>query len=85
MSINFDDPMNDETFRTIRENFAEQLVAMDEKTALVNNLEFTQQSMKDIANMAGQPATLEMHGEGEIKTMSDGTRYRVTRDGWVKL
>jgi hypothetical protein len=77
--------MNEATDSMIREIFRDDLVAMDEKTALVNRNEFQQKLMKEIANTAEQPATLELNGEGDIKTMSDGTRYRVTPDGWRKL
>jgi hypothetical protein len=25
------------------------------------------------------------HAEGEVKTLSDGTKYKITRRGWVKM
>ena len=85
MSINFEDPMNDEARDKLKEIFSDKLVAMDEYTALVNQKEFVQQSMKELANRAKQPVEVEINNEGEIKVMSDGTRYQCTPRGWKKL
>ena len=85
MSINFEEDMNDEARAALLDTFADQLKAMDERTALVDSKQFTQQSMKKIAVAAKQVATLEMHGVGDIKILSDGTKYEVTPRGWEKL
>jgi len=77
--------MNNEVREKILEMFSEDVAGMDEKTALINKTEFTQRGMKELANIAKQPATLEIHNEGDVKTMSDGTQYRVTPTGWVKI
>jgi len=41
--------------------------------------------MGDLARAAKQPVTVELNEEGEIKEMSDGTKYRVTSQGWKKI
>ena len=85
MSISFEDPMNDEAREAFYKIFGTEVVAMDERQVLLNKRDFKQSDMKIVANAAKQPAQLEMHGEGDIKTMSDGTRYKVTSRGWQKL
>lgn len=78
--------MNDETSEMIAEKFKGAVAALDDKTALINGLvDIKQKDMKEIANTAKQPVSVEMHGDGEIKTLSDGTRYQVTNQGWRKL
>ena len=82
MSINFDDPMNDEARKLIIKKFKD-VAAMDETTALLDKLEEINQSdMKEIANTAKQPVSVEINEPGDIKTMSDGTKYRCTNKGW---
>lgn len=60
-------------------NFYDDLVALDGRTAL-----FTIDG-QHITEMKQQAVTVEVNEIGEIKTMSDGTRYEVTAEGWVKL
>lgn len=85
MSMQFDQPVNDEAFKKIVETFGEP-VAHDRQTFLFDRMgAIKQRLMTEIANAAKQPAAVELHGEGEIKTMSDGTRYRVTPTGWQKI
>lgn len=85
MSIQFDDPVNEETRQRIREAFGEA-VASDEKTFLFDNMrEIHQKTMKEIANTAKQPATVGLHRQGEIVTLSDGSRYEVTPRGWRRI
>jgi hypothetical protein len=60
-------------------------IAHDEKTFLFDGLKIDQKKMKEIANKAGQPLTAEINGDGDIKTMSDGTKYQCTNKGWVKV
>lgn len=84
MSINFDDPMNNESREMLHQLFGEP-AAEDERNFLVDiSTPIRQSEMKAVANAAGQPATVIMHGEGEEKTMSDGTVYIVTPKGWRK-
>lgn len=85
MAMSFDKPVNDEALKKIVETFGEP-VHHDRKTFLFDRMGAIQQRlMADIANAAKQPATVEVVGEGEIKVMSDGTRYRVTPTGWKKI
>lgn len=85
MSINFKDPMNEDA-RRIMEELCGKPVATDERTALFNNMRTIRQpEMNRLANAAKQPITVEIHSDGDIKTMSDGTRYRVTPLGWKRL
>lgn len=85
MSINFNRELNDDGLAKMREVFGEA-VASDGKQFLFDKMqEIKQADMKAIANAANQPATVELHGDGEIKTMADGTRYQVTPTGWKKL
>lgn len=86
MSMQFDDPMNEKTREFIEETFGPG-VPMDERTALVSfrhNLVDRELNRK-IANIAEQPLTLALLAEGETKTLSDGTVYQVTPQGWRKL
>lgn len=85
MSIQFENPVNDAALEKIKELFGEP-VASDRKTLLFDKMgEIRQYEMKEVANLAKQPATVEIHCQGTIKTMSDGTRYEVTPQGWRKL
>ena len=85
MSIQFERPMNEETRRMIEEMFSQNVAAMDDKTVLVNEFRCLSNEMTALANTAKQPVCVEIHGDGEIKTMSDGTQYRVTPQGWRKI
>lgn len=90
MSMNFNDPMNDEALEMFRQMVdagdLPQPVAMDDRRALFNDaLKMEQKKMGDLARAAKQPITVELNEEGEIKEMSDGTKYRVTSRGWVKI
>ena len=85
MSISFQDDINPEARELLMERFKDHLVAMDARRALINHHAFDAATLGDIARAAQQPATLEIHAEGEIKTMSDGTQYRVTNQGWRKI
>jgi len=85
MSIDFNEPMSNAALARMREMFPGGFIAADEKTALIEPAELTSEQMKELANLAGQPATLNLHGQGEIKTMADGTQYKVTPKGWVKM
>ena len=85
MSIQFERPMNEATEKLIKEMFKEKVAAIDEQTALINSNYIAGTDMKQIANTANQPASVVLHDEGEIKTMSDGTQYRVDPKGWRRI
>ena len=83
MSMNFKEDLTEEHQKKIREMF--DTVAVDERTALFNDKVIDQKRMKTIANETNQVVEVELHGEGDIKTMSDGTQYEVTPRGWKKI
>lgn len=82
--MQFDKPMNDNARKMIEEMFGPG-VPIDEVTALIKFDYIDGQKMKKIANTAKQPVTISMVGEGEVKTLSDGSQYQVTNRGWIKL
>ena len=84
MSINFNDEVNDDVLEEMKRFFGKD-TPMDRKTALIDTSVIDQKEMKKLANMSNQPVSVELHGEGEIKTLADGTRYQVTERGWRKL
>jgi len=85
MSLNFEKPVNSEALAKIVAQLGEP-AAKDDKTLLFNQLPtLNGRSMSDIARTAGQVMTIECHGEGEIKTLADGTRYQCSKNGWTKL
>lgn len=85
MSIQFEKSMNAETRDFILRAFGEKVVVMDDKNALLENFEVLDQKvMKEVAKTAKQPATVGIHGEGDVVKMSDGTEYIVTPHGWRK-
>lgn len=85
MSINFQNPMNAESFALMKKLFGEP-AAKDDLTLLYDKLPtINSKDMSAVARAAKQPVTVEAHGPGDIKTMADGTRYQVTPTGWVKL
>lgn len=86
MSINFNDDLDQERQDAIQKILGVgNIVAKDKKTILSNLREFDRRLMTEVANAAKQPARVDLHGVGEIKTLSDGTRYEVTANGWKKL
>lgn len=60
-------------------------VAGDGQSFLYESVEIEPQAMQELAVKAQQPVTVELHAEGEIKTMADGTQYQVTKRGWRKV
>jgi len=85
MAMQFAEPVNDETIARIRELFGEPF-ASDRKTFLFDSLppRINGNDMREIANRAKQPATLEILKDGDVRTVGD-TRYLVTPQGWRRL
>ena len=84
MSINFDDPMNDEA-REFMHKLMGNPVAEDDRTALFDKLgQLEQAEMKRLANAAKQPVQVELNSIGDIKEVG-GVKYRCDKDGWKKL
>ena len=85
MSVNFDQPLNEQGHALLRELFGEPAAA-DGKQFLFDKMPIIMQAnMKALTRTAGQTAVVGVHGRGEIKTMADGTRYQVTKRGWTRL
>lgn len=70
---------------SFKEFMGDRLEAMDRKMALLNTREFVGSEMSNMARKLNQVVTVELNELGEIKTLSDGTRYQVTPSGWKKL
>ena len=85
MSMSFDKPISDDDKDFIKKMFGKGVDAMDEKIVLLNHRMHLHSEMKEVANQTKQPVSLEINSEGEIKPLSDGSRYRVTESGWKKL
>jgi hypothetical protein len=89
MSINFENPINDEA----REMFEKMVIdgkigrvdAMDGKTALISGMQkLNQQSMKDLANTAKQVVEVELNKIGDRKEVG-GVVYELDEAGWRRL
>ena len=86
MSIQFEKPMNEETVEAIKKAFGEKIAVIDGKNVLLEKLTAVYQGkMSAIAKKAKQPATLNIHAEGDIVEMSDGTKYQASPRGWKKI
>lgn len=84
MSMSFQNELTEDKQSFVRDILKEQVVAIDERTALLKG-ELLQSKMKQVANELNEPVSVELNEVGEIKTMSDGSRYKVTKQGWLKL
>jgi hypothetical protein len=83
VSINFQEPVNNEALAKLAEAFG-QPVATDKKTFLYDRISaIDQRIMKEIANTAKQPAAVELNENGSVKIV-DGVRWRLTTAGWVR-
>lgn len=83
MSINFNDPINKEAESFLKNLLGKEAI-MDDKTILLNEMEvISQHEMKELANLAKQPVSLELNKIGDIKEVA-GTKYIATEKGWVK-
>lgn len=85
MSVIFPSIPNELAIKMMEEYFGKP-VASDGKTNLFNELpEIESRLVKAIANAAEQPVSIEMNSIGDIKTMEDGTQWRLTPTGWHKI
>lgn len=85
MSINFQNPPNPEAYARMLKAFGEPAAKSDREFLFDRIQTIEQREMRELTNVAKQPVTVELHDVGEIKTMSDGSRYEVTAGGWRKL
>ena len=85
MSINFEKPIDEKAMKKISKLFGDSIVAQDQLTTLLDNAPpFEAGEMTKLANMVKQSVTIEVNKEGDVKEMSDGTKYKVTKEGWRK-
>lgn len=86
MSATFQNPVDDEMMKHMAEFFG-QPVATDRKIFLYDELPdpLVGGKVAELAKKDEQPLTVEINDPGEIKTLSDGTKYRVTQKGWQKI
>ena len=85
MSINFQQPPSAESIAMMERMFGKPEVKSDREFLYSKLNKIEQAQMSELARTAKQPVTVELHNDGEIKTMSDGTKYRVSASGWVKV
>ena len=79
--MQFDKPLDEEQKEMVDEIFGDELVAMDEKSALFEGNTFFQKEISKLANKLKQPVALEMNDIGDKKTVN-GVEYLLTEDGW---
>ena len=84
MSMSFEQPLNEKQQSMIKELLGDRVKAIDEKLALFEG-PIHQNEMKEIANETNQVVTVEINKGNDIKTMGDGTQYKVTKNGWRKI
>ena len=85
MGMHFEKDVDDETLAKIKDMFGEA-EASDRRHFLFNKLNtLDRRAMTELANTAKQPVQVEINNVGDIRTMSDGTQYRVTPQGWRKI
>ena len=59
---------------------------MDVKNVLLEKIgDFEQQQMEDIKYRAVKPVETKLYDENDIVEMTDGTKYKVTPEGWRKV
>ena len=90
MSLNFEHPINPEAVNLLRQLIEEgslpRPIAQDDRQALFNDIpRISQKEMAKLANTAKQPVTVTLNKLDDVKELSDGTKYRVTNKGWVKI
>jgi len=86
MSMNFNQDLNPEAVSMIEEMYGDKVAAIDDRTVLLDSfVEASRHQMTELANTAKQPVVIEINEPNEIKTMQDGTKYKVTPSGWVKI
>ena len=83
MSVKLSRPMNQDQMQAMSELL--EPVFADESNMLFDRLEVNSQGFRKAANELGQVIEVELNDIEDIKTMADGSRYRVTDSGWEKL
>ncbi|MEN8171399.1 MAG: hypothetical protein ABFS03_00815 [Chloroflexota bacterium] len=84
MSMSFDKPLDKEQQEILDKLMGDSLVARDERLALFESRVLHREEMGKLANELKQPVKVEINNVGDEKTMSDGTKYKRTKQGWRK-
>jgi len=85
MSLNFENPLDIEQQKIVEELLGDSLAAKDDRTMLFKEMVIKQKEISRLANELKQPVVVEINGIGDEKTMTDGTKYRCTNKGWIKV
>lgn len=88
MSMSFDRPLTEGQSEILTDFFKDReipVAVQDDRNILFDSFEMNREEMSKLANDLGQPVQVELHEKDEIKTMSDGTKYRATSQGWRKV
>lgn len=87
-SINFQEPYSEETRKKLEEVFG-KAAGFDPRTLLFDHEQMQSidtKLMSTVARQEKQPVDVSLHAPGEIKTMSDGTKYQVDEHGsWRRI
>lgn len=83
MSMSFKNALSDEQCQAMEELF--NVKAHDGKEFLLDDSVFDSKKGGDVARMTGQIAELELNNKGDVKELSDGSKYEATEKGWVKI
>jgi len=83
MSMSFSRPLRTSEQDFIRSVMTD-IVAIDANTVLFDS-DVNWDGAKDIADKVNQTVTVSADNIDDIKEMNDGTKYKVTDHGWVKI
>ena len=88
MSIQLHRPISEETAKAMREALGlDKPVATDLRQFLFDNIppaSIEPDAVKAVEKITLREAKIQIHQFGDIVTMSDGTKYEVTSQGWKK-
>lgn len=88
MSVTLHKPISEETAKAMRKMLGcDEPVATDLQQFLFDNIPPTSigpDAVKSIEKITLCEAKIQTHQVGDIVTMSDGTKYEVTSQGWKK-
>lgn len=82
-SIKFTERLRPDQIKFVK-HFLE-VVAVDEYQALTDIQKMEREDLSQLSRNLMQVVNIELHDEGDIKTMSDGTCYLLEKDGWKEL
>ena len=88
MSMSFDRDLTNGQEKLLKKFFEDKdvnVTSQDKRGAVFEPFDMQREEMSKLANDLEQPVMVELHSEGEIKTMADGTKYRATSRGWEKI